>query len=105
MCCTRRSGAAALLFGILQAVLAAWSHRQSVAPAQQAAEAAQREQALVGSISRNAEAVEAMGMAPALHQRWAGLRRERHRDAAGAQQELGQRLGAVGKFSARPSSR
>jgi len=91
-------GAAALLFGILQTVLAAWSHRQSVAPAQQAADAAQREQALVGGISRNAEAVEAMGMAPALHQRWAGLRRER-RDSAGAQQELGQRLGAVSKFT------
>lgn len=89
-------GAAALLFGILQTVLAAWSHRQSVAPAQQAADTAQREQALVGGISRNAEAVEAMGMAPALHQRWAGLRRER-RDSAGAQQELGRHLGAVSK--------
>lgn len=91
-------GAAALLFGVLQALLAAWSHRQSVAPAALAGEAAQQEQALVRAINRNAEAVEAMGMAPALHRRWMGLR-GRRRDAAGAQQELGQRLGAVSKFT------
>ena len=68
-----RLGALALLFVLVQAVLAWFGHRQTVTPAEQAARAGNDSSSYLQEKIRNAEVVEAMGMTTALQQRWSRL--------------------------------
>jgi len=90
-------GYVAVVFILVQAGLAWFGHRRSVAPVEAAARAARSVQALLRGKLRHAEAVEALGMLPALRQRWRG-----QQDAALAcvahAQRVSNRLQAWSKF-------
>lgn len=89
-------GAAILVFVCLQMWLAWQSRRLIVAPTQAAQALAQVETAFVRWKLRCAEVVAAMGMGPALEQRWA-VHHQRALDSAMDLQALSGRLGAWSK--------
>ena len=70
-------GWVAIVFAILQALLAWFGHRRTVAPSEVAAKAQSDVNVYLQGKLRNAEVVESMGMLGGLRQRWA----ERHGDA------------------------
>lgn len=79
-------GAVALGFALVQAALAWLGHYRTIAPAAALAQAQGESHAYLQGKLRNAEAVEAMGMALPLRQRWLGLHRraaERHAQLQG----------------------
>jgi len=80
-------GYVALVFILVQAGLAWFGHRRSVAPVEAASRAARSVQDLLRGKLRHAEAVEALGMLPALRQRWRD-----QQDAALARVEQSQRV-------------
>lgn len=63
-------GAVAVAFILVQAGLAWFGHRRTAAPTETASRAARSVQDLLRGKLRHAEAVEALGMLPALRQRW-----------------------------------
>ncbi len=89
-------GAAILVFVCLQMLLAWQSRRLIVAPTQAAQALAQVETAFVRWKLRCAEVVAAMGMGPALEQRWA-VHHQRALNSAMDLQALSGRLGAWSK--------
>lgn len=90
-------GLCALVFACIQGVLAAWSRRRSLPLTTTANVALAAEGSLIGSATGNPELIEAMGMGPNLHRRWAALRDTRQRTQE-AQHAQGQRLAAISKF-------
>jgi ATP-binding cassette subfamily C exporter for protease/lipase len=89
-------GLATAGFVLLQMLLAWYSRRLSLAPAQAAQALAQAEAAFVRWKFRCAEVVSAMGMGPALQKRWAA-HHQRTLDSAMDVQALSSRLGAWSK--------
>ena len=90
-------GFAGVVFALIQAALAWFGHRRTLAPSE-AANAANAEAGsfLQGKL-RNAEVLESMGMIRNLQARWA----DRHRtylERAGASQHLTHRITAISKF-------
>jgi ATP-binding cassette, subfamily C, bacterial exporter for protease/lipase len=90
-------GAVCLVFALLQAALAWFGHRYTVAPAEAARKAASDAQAYLQSKLRNSEVLESMGMISSLQRRW----QEKHeiylRTSARAQ-ALTHRVTAWSKF-------
>jgi len=74
-------GWVAVAFTVVQAALAWFGHRKTIAPVEAANKAMQEEAAFLQAKLRNTEAIEPMGMRVGLEQRWA----ERHAQALGAQ--------------------
>lgn len=66
-------GVVAICFALVQAALAWLGHRRTIAPAESLAQAQAESQGYLQGKLRNAEAVEALGMAIPLRQRWLGL--------------------------------
>lgn len=66
-------GVVALGFALIQALLAWLGQRRTMAPAEALSQAQAASNAYLQGKLRNAEAVEALGMAPPLRQRWLGL--------------------------------
>jgi ATP-binding cassette, subfamily C, bacterial exporter for protease/lipase len=91
-------GLMGVVFACIQGLLAWWSQRRSAAGQRAAADAVEAEAAVVRSAAGHAEAVEAMGMGAALHERWETRRRAR-RGAAGAQHASEQRMAAISRFT------
>lgn len=90
-------GGLALLFVVLQVLLAWFGHHQTVAPADEAARSATETGVFVQAKLRNAETIEAMGMLPGLRRRW----QARQAGAVAkhtASQRVAQRVGALSKF-------
>ena len=90
-------GWVAIVFAILQALLAWFGHRRTVEPSEVAAKAQSDVSVYLQGKLRNAEVVESMGMLGGLRQRWA----ERHGDAVHKQasaQGLTHRIMAWSKF-------
>ena len=90
-------GWVAIVFAILQALLAWFGHRRTVVPSEVAAKAQSDVSVYLQGKLRNAEVVESMGMLGGLRQRWA----ERHGDAVHKQasaQGLTHRIMAWSKF-------
>lgn len=63
-------GILSLIFALVQAALAWFGHRQTVAPAEEAAKAASDTSSYLQSKLRNAEVLESMGMIGNLQKRW-----------------------------------
>lgn len=89
-------GLASAVFVLMQMLLAWQGRRLSLQPSQTAQILAQAETAFVRWKLRCAEVVAAMGMGPALQQRWAG-HHQRALDSAMDAQALNSRLGAWSK--------
>ena len=90
-------GVMALVFACIQAGVAWFGHRRTVAPSEDAARAQSDVNAYLQSKLRNVEVVESMGMLPHLRRRW----QERHQAylaQAGQTQDATQRVTAVSKF-------
>ena len=90
-------GWVAVVFALLQVVLAWIGHHRTVAPALAAARANTDVNVYLQGKLRNAETLEAMGMLGALRQRWQLRQREavaRHADS----QDVAQRVAAISKF-------
>lgn len=66
-------GGVAIGFALIQALLAWLGQRRTIAPAEALSQAQAASNGYMQGKLRNAEAVEAMGMAPRLRQRWLGL--------------------------------
>jgi len=90
-------GWVALAFTVVQAALAWFGHRKTIAPAEAANKAMQEEGAFLQAKLRNTEAIEPMGMRAGLEQRWA----ERHAAtlvAQGGAQAFQHRMTAISKW-------
>lgn len=90
-------GWVAIVFAILQALLAWFGHRRTVAPSEEAAKAQSDLNVYVQSKLRNAEVIESMGMLGGLRARWA----ERHKaymHKQGSAQGLTHRIQVYSKF-------
>jgi len=90
-------GWVALAFTAVQAALAWFGHRKTIAPAEAANKAMQEEGAFLQAKLRNTEAIEPMGMRAGLEQRWA----ERHAAtlvAQGDAQAFQHRMTAISKW-------
>ena len=90
-------GWASILFACVQAALAWFGHRHTVAPAEVASRAATDENLYVMGKLRNAEVLEAMGMVGNLRQRWYG----RHLDSlqkSRASNRINAKVGAWSKY-------
>lgn len=90
-------GALALLFGIVQCVLAWQGQQRSVAPAEAAAQSAGAEMAFLRAKLNSVETIEAMGMVDPLWQRW----QQQHQQSVQRNttlQDLTHRITASSKF-------
>lgn len=90
-------GVLGVIFALIQAALARFGHRHTVAPSEAAIKAAADENSFLQSKLRNAEVLESMGMVRNLQARW----EERHQlalDRSGAAQHLTHRVMAASKF-------
>jgi ATP-binding cassette, subfamily C, bacterial exporter for protease/lipase len=90
-------GVLGVVFALLQAALAWFGHRNTLAPSEAAAAAQAEAGSFLQSKLRNAEVLESMGMIRSLQVRWA----ERHQTALarnGDSQHLMHRITAISKF-------
>ena len=90
-------GVLGVVFALLQAALAWFGHRNTLAPSEAAAAAQAEAGSFLQSKLRNAEVLESMGMIRSLQLRWA----ERHQTALarnGDSQHLMHRITAISKF-------
>lgn len=90
-------GWVAIVFAILQALLAWFGHRRTVEPSEAAAKAQSDVNLYIQSKLRNSEVVESMGMLGGLRGRWAKRHRD-HMDKQGSAQGLTHRISAWSKF-------
>ncbi len=84
-------------FALVQAALAWFGHRRTIAPAEEASKAALEVNLYLQSKLRNAEVVESMGMLAGLRQRWA-QRHAAYIERQGATQALSHRIAAISKW-------
>jgi len=87
----------ALAFALVQALLAWFGHRHTVAPAEAAAKAQSDETIYLQGKLRNAEVLESMGMVDNLRRRW-GSRHQNYLARNGAAQAVNNKVTAVSKF-------
>ena len=87
----------AIVFALIQAALAWWGHRSSVAPAEAAAKAGTDVGAYLHSKLRNTEVLAPMGMVGNLHGHWR-QRHQAHLDLSSRAQGVTHRVTAVSKF-------
>lgn len=90
-------GALGLAFALVQAALAWFGHRRTVAPSELAAKAGSDASLFLQSKLRNAEVLESMGMLRSLQVRWAG-RHQAFLNQSTAAQDLTLRITAWSKF-------
>lgn len=90
-------GYVAIGFALVQAALAWFGHRRTVAPTERASRAGLELNLYLQGKLRNAEVVESMGMLDGLRQRWA-QRHGEYMACQGASQGLGHRIGAISKW-------
>ena len=84
-------------FALVQAALAWFGHRRTVAPAEAAAKASLDVNLYLQGKLRNAEVVESMGMLAGLRERWA-RRHADYMERQGASQALTHRINAISKW-------
>lgn len=90
-------GVMGIVFALIQASLAWFGHRHTLAPSEAAAKAGSESSNFLQSKLRNAEVLESMGMVRNLQVRWA-QRHQTHLDRNGDAQHLTHRLTAISKF-------
>lgn len=86
-----------IFFAIVQAALAWFGHRHTLAPSEAAAKAGVEAGSFLQGKLRNAEVLESMGMVPNLQSRWAA-RHQIHLARSGESQQLAHRITAWSKF-------
>ena len=84
-------------FALVQAALAWFGHRRTIAPAEEASKAALDINLYLQGTLRNAEVVESMGMLAGLRQRWA-QRHATYMERQGATHALTHRITAISKW-------
>jgi ATP-binding cassette subfamily C exporter for protease/lipase len=90
-------GWVSIAFALVQAALAWFGHRRTIAPSEQASKAALDVNLYLQGKLRNAEVVESMGMLSGLRARWA-QRHAEYMERQGAAQGLTHRIGALSKW-------
>jgi ATP-binding cassette subfamily C exporter for protease/lipase len=90
-------GVLGVVFALIQAALAWFGHRHTLAPSEAAAAANADAGSFLQGKLRNAEVLESMGMIRSLQARWAG-RHQTYLDRAGESQHLTHRITAISKF-------
>ncbi len=90
-------GVMGIVFALIQAALAWFGHRGTVAPSEAAAKAGAESANFLQSKLRNAEVLESMGMVRNLQVRWA-QRHQTHLARNGEAQHLTHRITAISKF-------
>ena len=90
-------GVLALIFALIQAALAWFGHRRTVAPFEEASKATGETTSYVQSKLRNAEVLESMGMISNLKNRW-NTHHEASTDKATSAQALTNRIASWSKF-------
>ncbi len=90
-------GILGIFFAIVQAALAWFGHRYTLAPSEDAVKAGSEAGSFLQSKLRNAEVLESMGMVPNLQMRWTDRHRT-HLAKSGAAQHLTHRITAISKF-------
>lgn len=90
-------GVLGVVFALIQASLAWFGHRHTVAPSEAASKAGSESSNFLQSKLRNAEVLESMGMVRNLQVRWA-QRHQTHLDRNGDAQHLTHRITAISKF-------
>lgn len=90
-------GWVSIAFALVQAGLAWWGHRRTIAPAEAASKALTDVNLYLQSKLRNAEVVESMGMLPGLRQRWL-QRHGAYMERQGAAQGMTHRITALSKW-------
>ncbi len=90
-------GIMGIVFAIIQAALAWFGHRHTVAPSEAAAKAGADSGSFLQGKLRNSEVLESMGMVRNLQVRW-GERHQTHLARSGDAQHLTHRLTAISKF-------
>jgi ATP-binding cassette subfamily C exporter for protease/lipase len=90
-------GIMGIVFAIIQAALAWFGHRNTLAPSEAAAKAGAESGSFLQGKLRNSEVLESMGMVRNLQVRWAE-RHQAHLDRSGDAQHLTHRLTAISKF-------
>lgn len=90
-------GVMGIVFALIQAALAWFGHRHTLAPSEAAAKAGADSGSFLQSKLRNAEVLESMGMVRNLQVRWA-QRHQTHLARNGDAQQLTHRLTAISKF-------
>jgi ATP-binding cassette subfamily C exporter for protease/lipase len=90
-------GILGVVFALIQAGLAWFGHRHTVAPSEAAVKAGAEAGSFLQGKLRNSEVLESMGMVPNLQKRWAS-RHQAHLDKSGDAQQLTHRITAISKF-------
>jgi ATP-binding cassette subfamily C exporter for protease/lipase len=90
-------GVMGVVFALIQAALAWFGHRRTVAPSEAASKAGAESGSFLQSKLRNSEVLESMGMVRNLQVRWAE-RHQAHLARSGDAQHLTHRLTAISKF-------
>lgn len=90
-------GWVSIAFALVQAALAWFGHRRTIAPSEQASKAALDVNLYLQGKLRNAEVIESMGMLRGLRERWA-QRHAEYMERQGAAQGLTHRIGAISKW-------
>ena len=90
-------GVLGLVFAVIQAGLAWFGHRHTLAPSEAATKAGADAGSFLQGKLRNSEVLESMGMVQNLKARWAG-RHQAHLDRSSAAQQLSHRITAYSKF-------
>ena len=90
-------GVMGMVFALIQAALAWFGHRHTVAPSEAAVKAGSDSSSFLQGKLRNSEVLESMGMVPNLQKRWA-LRHQTHLSKSGEAQQLTHRITAWSKF-------
>lgn len=90
-------GWVSIAFALVQAALAWFGHRRTLAPAEEASKAALDVNLYLQGKLRNAEVVESMGMLSGLRERWS-RRHAEYMDRQGVTQSLTHRITAISKW-------
>ena len=90
-------GILGVVFALIQAGLAWFGHRRTVAPSEAAVKAGAEAGSFLQGKLRNSEVLESMGMVPNLQKRWAS-RHQTHLSRSGDAQQLTHRITAISKF-------
>ncbi len=90
-------GVLGIFFAMVQAALAWFGHRHTLAPSEAAVKAGAESGSFLQGKLRNAEVIESMGMVPNLQARWAA-RHQIHLARSGEAQQLTHRITAWSKF-------
>ncbi|MDD2811442.1 type I secretion system permease/ATPase [Rhodoferax sp.] len=90
-------GVLGIVFALIQAALAWFGHRHTLAPSEAATKAGADASTFLQGKLRNAEVLESMGMVHNLRDRWAA-RHQIHLSTSGDAQQLQHRIMAVSKF-------